>query len=504
MPGVPLALAPSSRSPGVGLLVDLKAGSTSPGTGAKRALLLGCINSSGSTITPDTQLVQAVAGESDVGLYAGVGGPTHLAAKRLFEELGSARVDLACAAAAASIAASATMTLAGSVTEARTVRSRVSGRITETVWASGESVTVAAARHVAAVNAKTDNMPVTAANVAGVITFTSKALGRIGNDITLAAQLIGGAGGTVAVSAAKLAGGTADPDWTNVLALVAGREYDYIGFVASNFDIAQTTGTAPARAKAHIDLYKSGLGAKLQQAMHGCTDSTNASLKTGVAAVNHDRSCYWLARDAESLPCEIMGWAIGQRLREIANNANTNRIGMTAIAALYGPADLVSGTPTVPEVEDDLNSGITCVSYDESGLAYVTRPITSYFKLGTGEADDRVLDDTRVDGCDFVAKDLRTFIATTFKGLNLIEVLADGEELPDNCVAIAEVRERVIGRMDVHIRLGIVRRDKFAKAVSDGSFIVRINPTDSTQVDYVVPTKIVSHLAKQSLAVLST
>jgi phage tail sheath gpL-like len=131
--------------------------------------------------------------------------------------------------------------------------------------------------------------------------------------------------------------------------------------------------------------------------------------------------------------------------------------------------------------------------------------VTSYFKTATNDPDDRVLDVTRVTSTDVIAKDLKVFLAESFPNMNILPDadVGDGGEVPEGCVTIGEVRDAVDGRMDVWFRRGVAQRSRWEAAKAAGEFICRQNPSDGSQVDLVVPNKIVPHLAKFSLVVQS-
>lgn len=507
--GIPVAISPTVRSPGTAIVVNLKAGTPSPGTGTRRVLILAVASATaGGTITADTQLVQGVAGEAEAGTLVGVGTPGHLVAKRVFRANPLAQVDICAAAEPGGTAATGTLTFALSPTADRLPRVRIAGRTINSTWLAGETAIQGATRLVGLINQQSDNLPVVASNVGGtaaVVTLTAKAKGTWGNDIAISCELIGGATGTLTASGAALTGATTEPDWANVLDLVSGREYRTILAAASNADVEAGSSGVPGAIETHIATYDHGFGAKLQQATLGCTSSSNATLKVATNAVNFERIQFVLARDGLSLPCE---WAAAEGAQrnavETPARPNVNRVNSEyPTGDLYAPLDLVASTPTPPEAEDDVQNGITTVTYDDGGNPRVLRPVTSYFHTTDGSPDDRVLDVTRVTSCDEVARDIGVYITEEFRGLNIIadEDLLDGDEMPEGCISIGEIRAGVIGRMDGWLRNGTVLRSKLQQAIDDGTFIVRQNPTDPGQVDYVVPVNIVSHIVKQSLVV---
>lgn len=509
MPEIPLAIAPSTRTPGVGILVDLKAGAPSPGNGVRRACILGVKSGSG-TITADTDLRQGVSGEAEVSTLLGPGVPGHLCAKALFAEHGLAQVDVAAPAAPGGVTASLNVVFASTPSVSQTFKGKVHGRPIEFTWVAGETAIQAATKYVAKVNEKSNDVAVTCDNTGGasataVVTF--KIPGTIGNDCVVSGALSGGTGGTINGGASfvtNLAGGTLEPDFANVLGLIQGRGYRFILPVVGNADAQSTGGTgAPGRVKTHINLYATGVGAKLQQSIFAHTGAL-ASIKAAPAAHNYERHQFGWFKSALSLPCEFQGAEAGSRLREEAIRANVNRCGFDGYsyrATLYGPENLVTGAPTGPEVEDALQSGVSPGNYSESGAPFMVRDVSGYFKLAGGAPDDRVLDVVRVTSCDEIAEDLRIFIPAEYPNMNIYGALEEGEELPENVVLITEVRDAVIGRMGFWIRTGVVNGQKFRAAVANGTFVCRINPSDAGQVDLVIPASIIRGLKKASVVV---
>lgn len=500
--GLPLAVSPSVRTPGVSLVVNMKAGASSPGTAPKRALLIATKSTAG-TITPDTQLVEAVAGESDVQTYLGVGTPGHLASKRLFEEYGLALVDLVAPVEPAGSAATGTFTFTGGPpTVAWTVTLWIAGRKIEFAWLVGETDTQAATKAAAAINALGRELPVTAGSAAGVATATFRIKGLIGNDCRIRATQTGGAGGTVTASGTNLAGGTLEPDLANVISLIAGKEYDIIVPCLSNTDVATASATSgPGKLKTDLNLRSSGFTAKLQQAVFGHSAALSA-VKTGTAQHNFEYFEYAYCLQGESLPCEFAAAEAGARLRDEAIDPAVNRINKAYKARLFGAADLSQDEPTDTEIEDALQNGVTILTYTAAKELRPSRPITTYFKDASGNADDRVLDTSRVTGTFFVAKDLRVQLPREFEGAKLSRDLLPGEdEPPEGVTQEKDVKAFIDARVRFSISRGIVRKDLYEQALALGTFICKVDPSDPSQLDIVLPLTIVPPLAKFSLVV---
>ncbi|MDD2794363.1 phage tail sheath subtilisin-like domain-containing protein [Acidocella sp.] len=140
---------------------------------------------------------------------------------------------LPLADAAGSAAATGTFTITGPATAAGTFYAAV-GRFTVPVGVSvGDTATVIAANIAAAINALV-LIPVTAAAVAGVVTFTAVNKGLQGNNINLAINPLGPVAGQVlpagvGVTIAAMAGGATDADLGTVAASIGDQQFDFIG-----------------------------------------------------------------------------------------------------------------------------------------------------------------------------------------------------------------------------------------------------------------------------------
>ncbi len=135
------------------------------------------------------------------------------------------------------VKASGTLTVTGTATESRALAIYVAAErvfVGVSVDDTNEDI---AASIVAAVSAKPD-LPVTAAAAAGVVTFTAKNAGEVGNDLRIQVALRGILNGekvpdgvSIAVSdAGFLTGGSGNPDIAGALAVIGDDKFNYIGF----------------------------------------------------------------------------------------------------------------------------------------------------------------------------------------------------------------------------------------------------------------------------------
>lgn len=501
MAGLPKAVSPTVKTPGFYLLLNLLAGGASSSSAALRILIMAPKSSAG-TITADTQLEQDVAGESAVSTLLGVGTPGHLAAKRIFAAFGRAKVDVVSPAASAGASATGTLTFTGTVTAAMTMKVTIKGVEIYSPWLVGESVTVAAATLVGKINQKTSDLPLTASNVAGVVTLTPKIPGPWANDITLFVDIYEGTGGVLTASGANLTGGTTEPDFTNALDLVKDREYAYIVPCVSNADAQSASASSnPGRIKTHIDTYDEGMQAKLQQAIVGLTGSLS-SAKTGAIGRNYGPMQYVFCLAGQSLGCEFAGYEAGRRALLEVDDPTVNRVGEVLPTALFGPRDVVGDKPTAIEVEDGLSNGLSIINITQSGNLFLVQPITTYSQDAQGAPDARLFGVEGVSGTYAFARDLRATVPVEFDGAKIVQDLSpEDEDPPKGVTERRDVEAFVLSRADVFVKRGVVRGDKLNEAIANKDIYVEIDGLDESQVNIVFPVWIVKPLTKFSAVI---
>lgn len=128
----------------------------------------------------------------------------------------------------AGAAATGTITVTGSPTEAGTLNVYIAGKRVQAVITSGQTPTQVAAAIVAAITADT-TLPVTASAVAGVVTLTARHKGECGNTIDVRLNYYEETtpkGITVAIVA--MSGGTGNPDISTAIAAMGDVQYNWI------------------------------------------------------------------------------------------------------------------------------------------------------------------------------------------------------------------------------------------------------------------------------------
>lgn len=504
----PTAVAASVRSPGFYLLVNLLAGTVSLGAAPLRGCILAVIGAGGD-LTANTEIRQAVAGADAAGTAFLPGMPGHLAAKRAFEEHPLALIDLVGVAPPAGVAASGTFTFTlGSppVVTAVVLDFLIAGRAKEISWNPGESLTTVAAKVAAYYTSITADLPCLVTSSLGVVNVVCKEEGTYGNDIEISVTRRSGglpADATCTASGATLTGGTLTSDISTALGTIAGQEYDFIlCVVGGNTDTNTAASTScPSRVATHIETYQTGASAKLQQGIFGVT-GTLANAKVGTAYQNDVNLQFVLGRGYLSLPCEVGGAELGRRLRMEADDPTVNANGTAYKAQLYPPANLVSGELTAPEREDALQSGVTTIVHNTSGVPLVDRPITTHWKDDAGNADDRCLDVAVPSGTYRFAKRLRVTLPAEFRGAKLSDNLVEGDDpLPPGTVEVREIQQFVIAELKAFVALGWFDQAFTLEAIANDEVIARVNPGNRNQCDLVIPTRVSAAYLKTSAVV---
>ncbi len=503
MSGPPLVVSPTNKTPGLFLRVNLLYGVVSPGSAALRCLIVGPKNSAGGAQTPDTE-VRTISSMADIEAAAGVGSLPALAYKAALQRDPTIKCDLICPTESNGGAATGTITPSGTISTDGTIRVVISGRVIDVPWLVGEAADAWKTKAIAYINKRTAELFVTASSGGvGVVTLTAKGKGPAGNDVTLRAKIIEGCtSGSVAVSGAKLTGGTTEPVFTTALATVAGTEYDYIALCASNADVNAASANNSDNLQTHIDAYNIGLDAHLQQGVLGTTTSVS-SAKTGAIGLNSEVMETMLGIGVESLPCEVAGAEMGDRSYARKLRGNANRIGTDMSNALLPSADIIGDQPTAAEAIDALDNGVSLLHYDANGVIRVMRAITTHSVDANSNPDYRCLDCNEVDAMYDYAKDLRAALPQEFHQCKVAADREEGdEELPEGVVECRDIKAFIISRtMGYWVPKGYINGVEFQAAADAGQVIVQINATDETQVDIFIPAKPFKILSKMGVYV---
>jgi phage tail sheath gpL-like len=497
--GIPLAVSPSALAPGLYLTVNLLASVASAGAQVLRGIIMAPKAAAG-TLTPDTE-IRNIFSTDDAKIAWGTKSPGYLAAFAFFEEYPSGTLVGIAPTASAGATATVSNTFASTPTASRTVRFIAAGVQVDVPWAASETADVLKARALTYLNGRDDYPATATSGGVGIVVQTFPVAGPWGNDVLYEIQLLtDGAGGTIDGAASvsgSFAGGTTEPDFTTALTTMSGARYDFILGCCSNADVQSNSATSnPGRIKTKIGTLNTGLNAKLQRAIFGVTGAL-ATAKVGAIARNDAALQYVYCKNGRALPSEWGGCELGGRMRDVQLDPAANRIGTALKATVAGAKDLVADTPSQTEIEDALGNGLSIISYDAGGNPLLVRPVTTHSQDTLGNPDRRVLDTSGVDGVYAVANDVEIFLPQEFPQAKIAKDQVAGEEpLPKGVVEERDIKTAIITRLRFWQRRGVVRKDKLDDAITAGTLIVQVDPSDEGQVDIVIPLAIYKGLAK--------
>lgn len=494
---IPTAVAPSVVTPGLYISVNLLSGAASPGAGLLKILLM-CPKAASGDLVANAE-IRAGGGPDSAAVAYGSGAHGHLMAKQIYAKYPSAQVYF-CAPTAGATAATLNVTASGVPTSSTSVHFDVMGREFDVAWNAGETADTFKTRAITEINSRGSDLACTASSGGvGIITFTGKVTGRISNDILVTATLNLAVSGTEAMAGAlvatPLAGGSTDADVTTMLAAAAGTEWAYIALGTSNTDAELVGAGNVSKLITHINTYNTGLNALLQQGVVACT-KTQANAKAAAIAKNSGVMQFVYGLNIRSLPCELVGREIGGRVLMESIDPAVNRIG-ELYDNIYASANPTADKPTAAISEDAIGNGLSLIGYNAVNQAVMMRPVTSYSVDSGGAADRRLLDVQNVSATYAVVRDLRSALPIQFANAKIMRDALPGDDPPPTGVTEErDIKAFVIGRLRFWQRAGVIQKATLDDVIADGSLIVQVNATDSTQVDIVVPMRVVQPLAK--------
>lgn len=447
---------PSSRkTPGTYLALIFGGPGTSAGAGTQRELLLG--NMIPTAVTGASPAFSVAAGtaalatpvqlfsEQDAINYFGRGSELHLMAKAAFDEAPDLAL-WACAVGTAGGAANAAQTLAltgTAPTADLTVTLYCDGQKIELVVAKSTTTTAAAAAIAAAINNAAD-LPVTAQNSTGTVTFTAKTPGARGNAIRVRVDVLDGttlsklrtgslaatvAGTVFTLGAQNLAAGsgTETTTFATALAAIAAQRWHRVAC-----SIVDATNIAAAIALATT---KAGPTQMLwEQLLFACTEDFTTATVGAQALANganfgraqilwhrqSDRAAGIIA--AQAAAGRLMGdAAVGGTTDGETSDPATNLDGLQL--ATIPVQESIADQPLPTEIETALNYGVTPLvpSASRPGYVEIARSITTRFKDDSGATNYAVLDTSEVTVIDACSDEIRTDAQVAFRKTKLVD-----------------------------------------------------------------------------------
>jgi phage tail sheath gpL-like len=383
--------------------------------------------------------------------------------------------------AGGSVAATGTLTLAGTATAAGTLHMYVAGQYFQVGVASTDTPTVMAANLVLIVNGLTD-LPVTASSAAGVVTFTAKNKGTVGNSIDIRVNHLSELGGQalpagVTATIVAMASGATDPTLTTAFTGIGDNKYEY--FIHPYTD---TTNLDLMR-----DFLDSRWGSLKQLFGHAFTakqgtSGTLASVGAGRNDPHHTVVGYY---DSPTWQVE----AAAMYGAVAAYNLNIDPARTLQTLPLVGFTQPKEGSRfTISMRSTLLNIGIATLIYS-GGYARIERAITTYQKNAYNQADPSYLDVTTLCTLARIVRELGAMVTNKWPRSKLAAdgtVFGDGQEI----VTPNTVRAELIALYDDFIFRGLCQN---AQGFED-NLIVTLNPTDPNRLDVLLPPTLINNL----------
>jgi phage tail sheath gpL-like len=359
-----------------------------------------------------------------------------------------------------------TITVTGPAAAAGNLKATINGQDVEINFAGADTATAMAAALVAAI-AQQPSLPVTAANVAGVVTLTARNKGTQGNQLkvsTVVTPLTSAATGVTAAVADGVAGAT-DPDMATPLAAVFALGHNII--VSAWNDSASLV-----KLRTHLDNVSGPLEQRGAIGVYGFTGSL-ATSTTLAAALNSGRISGALLPSAPQMPFQIAAAYAGVIASEEDPARPLNTLALTGIL----PNPFANWLGRV-EQESALYNGSTPLEVGPGNKVQIVRAITTYTVDAQAIPDIALLDLTTIRTLEYVRKACRERISLRFPR----------EKLSDKTAA--RVRSELI---DVLYKLEELEIIEQVTANLPG-LIVERDSQDPNRLDAKIPCDVVNGL----------
>ena len=426
----PILGYPSSyRAPFTAVQIDFAQG-PSTSNGAGRTVIYIAPKTSAGTWTSGT--VYKVGREKDVEDGAGSGSFLHrLLRMHLLIDKGATLYAMPYTASSGSGIATATSTITitmssgSNPTSSGSLFTTICGedittsfRTTSTVGSIGDDLA-------AQINAKTW-LPLTAANVGGVVTLTAKTPGASSGDGTTGvlrfrSSVDPGKNVVVATSGAALGLGSGTPgadgattetaNLTSALAGITASRFYYMGF-------SVWTSAAIAPIKTHVANKSDPNPGLLCRAWTGYTGA-QSSLTTIANACNYERRHFAFQENSEHDPSELVAQLVALHRKYESIRGGFVRSLYRGADWLLKPVYADSDVPTQDEVNDAVTDGISIISSDPTG-SFLVKSVNSRSKNAAGTLDDfRATETHRVSFMDDLADTWLARHQNTYAGFKL-------------------------------------------------------------------------------------
>lgn len=412
-----------------------------------RRLLIGLANDD-VTVSPELLLP---AKSDEVAALAGPGSVLHEMHKvhRNVDPMGETWV-LPIKISAGSKAAGK-FTLAGTTSGAGVLSVYVGDAKVAVAVTSGQAAADVATALVAAINAAT--LPVTAAAALGEVTVTAKFSGELGNDLRLAVNLRGSAGGELmpaglTVTITAMAGGVGVPDLDTALAVLGDEPFEFIVH-----PFTDATSLASFQGLMNDTSGRWAWSKKIYGHVYSAKRGTLGELVTFGRGATNDQHMTVAAVEPE-VPTSVWRWA--------ADFAGRTAVFIAADPARPTQTGAMLSCMPAPEgkrfglLENNslLWAGVA-TTYYEGGYVRIQRAVTLYQENSFGQPDDSYLDSETMHQSAAILRRLESIITSKFARHKLAN---DGTRFgPGQAIVTPKtIRGELIAEYDRMERVGLV------------------------------------------------
>lgn len=452
-----------------------------------RVLMIGQKTSGGTAAADSFPIVTSA---DQVATLAGRGSMLHRMARAWYAKNKATALQIGVLADnGAGVAATSTVTFATTASSAGTWSFYIAGELVQVGVASGDTATLQAAALVTAIAAN-PNLPVTAANTAGVVTLTAKNKGTCGNDIDVrlnyqgAAELAAQPSATTCAIVAMTSGAT-NPTLTGLIAAIGDSWFNVIvnpytdatSLSALETELASRAG--PTRMIPGLAI-----------AAKNATVSALATLGTGR---NSQFSTITATQNSPTPTFEAAARiaAVAAASAEI----DPARPFQTLDTGILAPAE--ADLFTLEERNTLLFDGISSLKVAAGGSVQIERLITTYQTNAAGTADASYLDATRPLTLSYLSYSLRARFAQKYPRHKLADDGARfgaGQAVMTPSLAKTEC---VLWFRDME-ELGLVEKaDQFKR-----DLVVARDGTDRTRLNFTIPPDLVDGYVGSAATIL--
>lgn len=403
-----------------------------------------------------------VFSDAEAATYFGNGSNAHLMCRAAIKA--NPYLDLTVCALddmGAGAAATGTVTITGPATGPGEFRLYIGSRKVAVAIANAATATDIAASLNTEIG-KLADLPVTAAVALGVITFTAKHKGTLGNLVDLTTEVTAAG---VAAAIVPMANGATDPDTATAYAKVFAEQYHII-------TIPYVDAAAIGALKTHLD----GVSGPMEQRPGVGIYAIDAALATATtlsASINSGRIAGALLRGSKSPSYEVAAALAAVIAYEEDPAKPLNTLALTGIAA-----PPIEQRLSRTEQESCLHNGTLPLEVGPGETVQIVRAVTTYLKDANGIDDISLLDLTTIRTLDYVRKACRERIALRFPRTKL------SSKTPPR------VRSELI---DVLLKLEALEIIEEVNANLPG-LVVERSLQDPNRLDAAIPTDVVNGL----------